>query len=125
MIIVEVELLTKKEQEVMDVLWNSTEEMSTNDIKITAPELNNYTIQQVIKKLLKKGFIKVSGFGYTKNALTRKYIPTLSQADYLQKLVNEKGSLQFVTNYIKSNDDLDTLASLEKLIKEKLKEIED
>lgn len=56
----------------MDVLWNSTEEMSTNDIKITAPELNNYTIQQVIKKLLKKGFIKVSGFGYTKNALTRK-----------------------------------------------------
>lgn len=121
----EVELLTKKEQEVMDVLWNSTEEMSTNDIKITAPELNNYTIQQVIKKLLKKGFIKVSGFGYTKNALTRKYIPTLSQADYLRKLVNEKGSLQFVTNYIKSNDDLDTLASLEKLIKEKLKEIED
>ena len=121
----EVELLTKKEQEVMDVLWNSTEEMSTNDIKITAPELNNYTIQQVIKKLLKKGFIKVSGFGYTKNALTRKYIPTLSQADYLQKLVNEKGSLQFVTNYIKSNDDLDTLASLEKLIKEKLKDIED
>ena len=121
----EVELLTKKEQEVMDVLWNSTEEMSTNDIKITAPELNNYTIQQVIKKLLKKRFIKVSGFGYTKNALTRKYIPTLSQADYLQKLVNEKGSLQFVTNYIKSNDDLDTLASLEKLIKEKLKEIED
>ena len=74
---------------------------------------------------IKKGFIKVSGFGYTKNALTRKYIPTLSQADYLQKLVNEKGSLQFVTNYIKSNDDLDTLASLEKLIKEKLKEIED
>ena len=121
----EVELLTKKEQEVMDVLWNSTEEMSTNDIKITAPELNNYTIQQVIKKLLKKGFIKVSGFGYTKNALTRKYIPTLSQADYLQKLVNEKGSLQFDTSYIKSNDDLDTLASLEKLIKEKLKEIED
>lgn len=121
----EVELLTKKEQEVMDVLWNSTEEMSTNDIKIAAPELNNYTIQQVIKKLLKKGFIKVSGFGYTKNALTRKYIPTLSQADYLRKLVNEKGSLQFVTNYIKSNDDLDTLASLEKLIKEKLKEIED
>ena len=121
----EVELLTKKEQEVMDVLWNSTEEMSTNDIKTTAPELNNYTIQQLIKKLLIKGFIKVSGFGYTKNALTRKYIPTLSQADYLQKLVNEKGSLQFVTNYIKSNDDLDTLASLEKLIKEKLKEIED
>ena len=121
----EVELLTKKEQEVMDVLWNSTEEMSTNDIKITAPELNNYTIQQVIKKLLKKGFIKVSGFGYTKNALTRRDIPSLSQSDYLQKLGNEKGSLQFVTNYIKSNDDLDTLASLEKLIKEKLKEIED
>ena len=47
----EVELLTKKEQEVMDVLWNSTEEMSTNDIKTTAPELNNYTIQQVIKKI--------------------------------------------------------------------------
>ena len=53
-----IEPLTKKEQEIMDVLWNSEESMSTNDIKLAAPELVSCTIQQIVQKLLKKAFEK-------------------------------------------------------------------
>lgn len=120
-----IEPLTKKEQEIMDVLWNNSKEMSANDIKNAAPELNSCTIQQVIQKLLKKGIIEIAGIGYTKNALTRTYSPTLNQATYLGKLANEVGSLQFVTNYIEDSNDIETLNSLEEIIKEKLKGIKD
>lgn len=114
--------LTKKEQEIMDILWNANESMSTYDIKMAAPHLVACTIQQTIPKLLKKDYIKVADFGYTKNSVTRKYVPIITQADYLKSLANEKSSLQFVTNYIEDSNH-EILSLLEKKIQEKLKEV--
>ena len=115
--------LTKKEQEVMDVLWNNDEPMSPYDIGVASPELLDCTIRQVTQKLLKKGYIKISGVGYTKNSLTRKFSPTFTQAEYLEKLSNKKSSLQFVSNYIENSSDLEALDTLEKMIHEKIKEV--
>ena len=118
-----IEPLTKKEQEVMDVLWNNDEPMSPYDIGAVSKKLLDCTIRQVIQKLLKKGYIEISGVGYTKNSLTRKFSPTFTQADYLAKLSNDKSSLQFVSNYIEKSNDLEALDRLEKLIQEKIKEV--
>lgn len=118
-----IDLMTKKELEVMNVLWNSNTPMSTYDIGVIEPKLLDSTIRQVIQKLLKKGYIEISGVGYTKNSLTRKYVPTFTQAYYLESLSSEKSSLQFVSNYIENSKDLETLDVLDKMIKEKLKEI--
>ena len=120
-----IEPLTKKEQEIMDVLWNSEESMSTNDIKLAAPELVSCTIQQIVQKLLKKKYIEISGIGYTKNVLTRKYSPIFSQAEYLRSLDTEKSCLQFVTSYIEDSNSAETLHTLENMIKKRFKEIEE
>lgn len=120
-----IEPLTKKEQEIMDVLWNSEESMSTNDIKLAAPELVSCTIQQIVQKLLKKKYIEISGIGYTKNVLTRKYSPIFSQAEYLRSLATEKSCLQFVTSYIEDSNSAETLHTLENMIKKRFKEIEE
>lgn len=118
-----IEPLTKKEQEVMDVLWNSDTPMSPNDIVNASDNLLECTIRQVTQKLLKKGYIEISGFGYTKNSVTRMLAPTFTQAEYLAKLSNERCSLQFVSNYIDKSNDLDALDALEKKIQEKIKEV--
>ena len=116
-----IEPLTKKEQEVMDVLWNSDVPMSPYDIGNASPNLLECTVRQVTQKLLKKGYIEISGVGYTKNSITRKFAPTFTQADYLENLSNEKCSLQFVSNYIGKSNDLEALDTLEKMIQEKIK----
>ena len=98
--------LTKREQLIMDILWNSQTDLSANDIFVQAEDVSIYTIQQVLQRLLKMGYIEVSGIGHNKKAITRKYRPTLSQADYISNHVNQQTSYQLASNYIKTSEDL-------------------
>lgn len=60
--------LTKKELQLMTVLWNSSVALSANDISNINPDLNKNTIQVVLKKLLDKDLIKVDNIGYSGTA---------------------------------------------------------
>ncbi len=52
--------LTKREDQVMRVLWNSDKPLSASAIKEQMKEdVSIYTIQQVLQKLLKQKYIKV------------------------------------------------------------------
>ena len=57
---------TKKENEVMDILWKHDVAMSANDIKIASKDLSINTIQQTLQKLLEIKYIKVAGIGQNK-----------------------------------------------------------
>lgn len=46
----ETERLTKRETQIMNVLWSSDEPLSAHDILVLAPELSRNTIQIVLKK---------------------------------------------------------------------------
>ena len=67
---------TKKENEVMDILWKHDIAMSANDIKLASKDLSINTIQQTLQKLLEIKYIKVAGIGQNKKAITR-YIDQL------------------------------------------------
>ena len=43
---------TKKENEIMDILWKHDVAMSANDIKLASKDLSINTIQQTLQKLL-------------------------------------------------------------------------
>ena len=60
------ERLSKRELDIMEVLWDANEPLSANDILNLIPDITMNTIQPNLKKLMKKGFIEVSGVGYTK-----------------------------------------------------------
>lgn len=107
----------------MDILWNSAIDLSANDICTLAGNVSIYTIQQVLQRLLKMGYVKVSGIGYNKTSITRKYEPTISQANYIAEYINKQTSYQLASNFIKSSNDISSLNELEELIKEKKKEL--
>ena len=49
--------LTKRESQVMDILWKHDQKMSANDIKLASDGLSIYTISQVLQYLLSIGYI--------------------------------------------------------------------
>lgn len=116
-------LLTKREQLVMEILWNHDEELSANEIFNYAENVSIHTIQQVLQRLLKMNYIGISGIEFHKKSIARKYKPTLSQADYISNNVNLQTGYQLASNFIQRSNDMSSLDELEQLIKTKKEEL--
>lgn len=115
--------LSKRENQIMIALWNSSVPLSASALKKNLDEdVSIYTIQQVLQKLLKKDYIKVDGIVQHEKALMREYVPVISQVEYITSFVNQKTSFELASNFIKETDNLDAIIELEKLINIKLKE---
>lgn len=115
--------LTKRETQIMNILWNSSNPLSAHDILTASPELSRNTIQIVLKKLQTLGFIEVAGFDYHKNALTRTFQPIVSQSQYIASSLADSTSYELAMNFIRQTDNEEVLENLEKLIQEKQKEL--
>lgn len=115
--------LSKRENQIMIALWNSSVTLSASALKKNLDEdVSIYTIQQVLQKLLKKDYIKVDRIVQHEKALMREYVPVISQVEYITSFVNQKTSFELASNFIKETDNLDAIIELEKLINIKLKE---
>ena len=115
--------LSKRENQIMITLWNSSVPLSASALKKNLDEdVSIYTIQQVLQKLLKKDYIKVDRIVQHEKALMREYVPVISQVEYITSFVNQKTSFELASNFIKETDNLDAIIELEKLINIKLKE---
>lgn len=115
--------LSKRENQIMIALWNSSVPLSASALKKNLDEdVSIYTIQQVLQKLLKKDYIKVDRIVQHEKALMREYVPVISQVEYITSFVNQKTSFGLASNFIKETDNLDAIIELEKLINIKLKE---
>lgn len=115
--------LSKRENQIMIALWNSSVPLPASALKKNLDEdVSIYTIQQVTQKLLKKDYIKVDRIVQHEKALMREYVPVISQVEYITSFVNQKTSFELASNFIKETDNLDAIIELEKLINIKLKE---
>ena len=116
--------LSKRENQIMIALWNSSVPLSASALKKNLDEdVSIYTIQQVLQKLLKKDYIKVNRIVQHEKALMREYVPVISQVEYITSFVNQKTSFELASNFIKETDNLDAIIELEKLINIKLKKL--
>ena len=115
--------LTKRETQIMNVLWNSKGPLSAHDILVNAPELSRNTIQIVLKKLQTIGFIEVAGFGYNKNALTRTFRPVITQSEYVESSLADDTSYVLAMNFIRRTQNMKLLDQLETLIKERREDL--
>lgn len=116
--------LSKRENQIMIALWNSSVPLSASALKKNLDEdVSIYTIQQVLQKLLKKDYIKVDRIVQHEKALMREYVPVISQVEYITSFVNQKTSFELASNFIKETDNSDAIIELEKLINIKLKEM--
>ena len=114
---------TKKENEVMDILWKHDVAMSANDIKLASKNLSINTIQQTLQKLLEIKYIKVAGIGQNKKAITRLYRPVISEAEYVNSFIGEDTRAKISAYFVEHTDDLEMIEQLKNLIQEKEKEL--
>ena len=117
-------ILTKKENAVMQILWEKDKPMSAHDIvEASEGELNIHTVQQVLRKMLNAGHIEMAGVGQTLKSLTRLYRPVLSQAEYYCGHLSDKTLEKITVEYINSIDNLEEALAFSKAIEEKKKKL--
>ncbi|MEJ8738577.1 BlaI/MecI/CopY family transcriptional regulator [Erysipelotrichaceae bacterium HCN-30851] len=115
--------LTKRENEIMEILWNNDKEMSATDIMNASNGISLNTIQQTLQKLLKMNYIYVSSIGMNKKALTRLYRPSVEEADYVSSFINQATQAKLATNFIEQTNDDKVLQELIELIENKRKNL--
>lgn len=110
-------MLTKKENQVMSILWKNENPMSANQIKSSDDSLSIYTVQQVLQRLLKMEYVKVDNIDRSGTVFARYYAPAISQSKYVQFLLGNEGSFELVSGLISMNKNDKELEELETLIK--------
>ena len=81
--------LTRKELDILYVLWGTDEALSATKITEQAPDLNKNTVNALLRKLLRNGLIRVDDIGYSGTVLTRKYKAVLSHEEYMRQSIAE------------------------------------
>ncbi|WP_282709452.1 BlaI/MecI/CopY family transcriptional regulator [Ligilactobacillus sp. Marseille-Q7487] len=115
--------LTKKEEEIMSILWDSDKPMSANDIMNASNGICLNTVQQTLHKLLKINYIHISNIELNKKSLTRLFRPSIDEADYFSFFINKSAFAKLASNFIKQSDNEETLKELSNLIAKKRAEL--
>ncbi len=119
--------LSKRELEVMNVLWEEGKPLIASKIPERQPGLSLNTVQGVLKKLLQRGFIEVAGIVQSGTVLSRSYAPLISPEEYAIKYVTSEifpmdkleAKMQYFNTLFDSVGDDELLEELEKVIKER------
>ena len=113
--------LTKSEREIMDVLWEQKEALTSSEIikASTDKSWGNTSIHLLLRSLLDKGVIEVDGFKRTTKNYARTFIAAISQYDYFfqedfQDMPLEK-RMKFIEAIIQDAS-LEELDEIEKII---------
>ena len=120
--------LTKRQEDVMNVLWGSDKPMIASDILKAKDDFNINTVQATLRTLVKKKYIEIADIVYSGTVLSRSYRPILkreevtSDVDLGIKSVFKKADL--FARYVDEINDLDSILKLEKVLEEKKKELE-
>lgn len=115
--------LTKKEAEIMRTLWKAGKPLMAKEFSEINPELNLNTLQTVLKKLLTKNYICISGADYSGNVLARKYGAVLNEWDYISSIAANSTIMDLVTQFISDEASPEQIEKIEETIKAKKEEL--
>ena len=74
---------TRREQDVLEVLWTGEKPMTASEIVNANPELTMNTVQAVLRKLLGQKIIEVADIVYSGTVLSRSYRPLISHDEFI------------------------------------------
>lgn len=118
---------TKKELEIMKILWNSESPMIASEIANANITLNINTVHACLRSLSKKDAIKVANIVYSGTVLTRSYTPIVTSEEYFGDLYNDilgkKKENLLIRSLIDTQTDMTELENLERIIAQKKKEL--
>ncbi|MCR4695604.1 MAG: BlaI/MecI/CopY family transcriptional regulator [Pseudobutyrivibrio sp.] len=86
--------LTKGEYKVMECLWNSEEEMNSNEIAeaLLNDKFSKPSVYKAIQSLEKEGFLTISSLELIGKIYARNFVPAISRDDYLAFELKDKGA---------------------------------
>lgn len=107
--------LTKSELEVMQVLWQSDEELSSSGIVAMSEKAGVHWqksyIHLLINSLLEKGMIEIAGFVKNAKNYSRTFKAKLSKAEYITMRLGDecgyKDCIRVIASKINSDSELD------------------
>lgn len=116
--------LTKRELDVLNILWESKKSMTAKEMIEMNPKLSINTVQSVLKQLIKKEYVKVGDIVYSGTVLARSYTAVLDANEYMmEQLADGISSSRFSTEGILAallkhdQNEEDTIEKLEELLK--------
>lgn len=119
--------ITKKQLEIMKILWSSDKPLIASEILKRNDSLNINTVQACLRALVNKQFIKVADIVYSGTVLTRSYTPIVTQDEYLdftyQDIVGKGKSTSLIASLIDSETSPEELDLIEKMIQQKKQEL--
>lgn len=122
--------LTKRENQILDILWDASTPMTASDIVSEYPALTKSTVQAVLRKLLTNNYIEVADIVHSGTVLCRRYQPTISRSQYISSqlkksfdvLQNDVSKVALFSSLLgdadKSNISLIEIKEMEKMLKE-------
>lgn len=120
--------LTKRQEDVMNILWDAKEPIIASEIVKTGTDLNINTVQAALRSLIKKNYIEVAEIVYSGTVLARSYRAIVKREEVPNETANEiRKALReedVFARYIDEFDDSVLLAKLETIIEAKRKELE-
>lgn len=123
-------LLTDREMDIMQILWNSKKPLVASEITKKDESLSNNTVQSVLRKLMAKKYIEVADIVYSGTVLTRSYKPVVSKKDLIiQQFINQFNKIEdsipipsLVGTLLKhERNEKETIEKLEKLLEDRKK----
>ena len=119
--------ITKKQLEIMKMLWSSDKPLIASEILKRNDSLNINTVQACLRALVNKQFIKVADIVYSGTVLTRSYTPIVTQDEYLdfayQDIVEKGKASSLIASLIDSETSPEELDLIEKMIQQKKQEL--
>ncbi len=120
--------LSKRELDVMNVLWAEGRPLIASEIPERQPGLSINTVQAVLKKLLKREFIEVAKIVQSGTVLSRSYAPVITPEEYAVSYMTTEifpfgksiAKMGFLSALFDSVDnDRELIEELEKFIQER------
>ncbi len=119
--------LTNKQMDVMNILWENDKPMAASEILKANEKLNINTIHACIRKLLEEEYVKVAYIDYSRNVMSRYFMPTVSKGKYFSESYKDIiGSKKLIlTSLIETETNIEELEQLENLIRKKKEELKE
>lgn len=85
--------LTKKECEIMKILWDSDRPLLISEIMAKADKIATNSLHPMIKQLIKSGYIRVAGYVRVSKTRSRLYAPAINIDEYAAMQMKEIGKV--------------------------------
>jgi len=87
------ESLNKREEELMNYLWEIKKPMTTNEMakQLQSEGWTNITLCRTVQSLTDQGYLEVAGLEKSAKTYARKLIPSLTKEEYYSSVLMNRG----------------------------------